>query len=250
MELQGIGALVTGAASGLGRASAQALAQAGATVVASDLAAALEAAELPPEIRRVAADVTDPGAVRAAAEAAAEVAPLRVAVSCAGVGLPGRLLPRGREPKLEAMHREVQVNLLGTMHLLLAAARVMSEQELAGEERGLIVMTASAAAFEGQIGQLGYSASKGGVAAMTLPAARELAAHQIRVVSIAPGIFETPMLGSLPEQARRSLAAQVPHPSRLGRPQEFGEAVLSVARMPLLNGTVLRLDGALRMGPG
>ncbi len=249
MRLEGVGALVTGAASGLGRASALALAEAGAEVVAADLPRALEKADLPATIGRVATDVTDFEAVKAAAATATERAPLRIAVSCAGVGLPGRMLPRGREANLEAMHREVQVNLLGTMHLLLAAGRTISEQEPVGEERGLIVTTASAAAFEGQIGQLGYSASKGGVAAITLPAARELAGHAIRVVSIAPGLFDTPMLGTLPDEVRQDLAASVPHPARLGRPEEFAEVVVDVAEAPLLNGVVIRLDGALRMAP-
>jgi len=219
-------------------------------VTAAYLRAALAAADLPRSVARVAADVTDFEALAAACEAAAAQAPLRVAVACAGVGLPRRMLPRERAPDLEAMHREVRVNLLGTMHLLLAAGRTISEQELVGEERGAIVTTASAAAFEGQIGQLGYSASKGGVAAITLPAARELAVHAIRVVSIAPGLFDTPMLASLPDEVRRSLAESVPHPSRLGQPEEYAAAVLGVVRTPMLNGAVIRLDGSLRMSAG
>ncbi|ADB50473.1 SDR family NAD(P)-dependent oxidoreductase [Conexibacter woesei] len=250
MEIKGIAALVTGGASGLGHATALALAEAGARVTVGDLPAALAAAEPPAEVERVATDVTDAAQVTAAVAAAAARGPLRVVVNCAGIGLPRRILPKGRAVDVEAMTREIAVNLLGTIHVVTAAAPAIAAQDVLGEERGVIVNTASAAAFDGQLGQLGYAASKGGVVAATLPAARELASHRIRVVTIAPGLFDTPLLGTLSDEVRAALAAQVPHPARLGRPPEFALTVLQAIGNPLLNGEVIRLDGALRMGPG
>ncbi len=248
MDLSNAAALVTGGASGLGRATADALAEAGAIVTVADLPGVLERVDLGAH-RAAAVDVTSVDEVFAAAAAAAAEAPLRVAVACAGIGRPGRLLPRKGAAALDVIRAEVEVNLIGTINLTAAAAAVMRDQEPDGEDRGVVVTTASAAAFDGQVGQVGYGASKGGVVAMTLPAARELAAYGIRVMSIAPGIFDTPMLGSLPDDVRASLGAQVPHPSRLGHPDEFAATVLQVVRNPMLNGTVIRLDGALRMAP-
>jgi NAD(P)-dependent dehydrogenase (short-subunit alcohol dehydrogenase family) len=252
MEIAGAVALVTGGASGLGLATARRLKDAGARVVVVDLASSdgeKVAAELGDAAVFAPADVTDEAAVTAALDTADELGTLRVVVNCAGIATPGRVLGRGGVLPLEAFERVVRVNLVGTFNVLrLAAARIAAADPV-GEERGVIVCTASVAAFEGQIGQAAYSASKAGIAGMTLPVARELASSLIRVVSIAPGIFATPMLAGLPQEAQDSLGKQVPHPSRLGRPEEFAALVEHIVTNPMLNGETIRLDGAIRMAP-
>jgi NAD(P)-dependent dehydrogenase (short-subunit alcohol dehydrogenase family) len=195
----------------------------------------------------VACDVTDAAAVEAAVAGAG---PLRIAVSCAGIGWAEKTAGRRGAHAVEPFHRVIAVNLLGTFHVLRAAAAAMVSGEREEEgERGVIVLTASIAAYEGQVGQLAYSASKGGVVGMTLPAARDLAGDGIRVCAIAPGLFDTPLLAGLPQEARDALGAQVPHPARLGRPDEYAALAAHVIENPMLNGEVVRLDGALRMPP-
>ena len=256
MDISGASALVTGGASGLGRATARRLHDAGASVILVDLPSSdglAYAAELGGNARFVPGDVTDPGQMAAAVEAAMSAGPLRVAVNCAGIATPGKVLGRNGVLPLEDFARVIQVNLVGTFNVIRLAAQAMAETEAVDEggtaERGVIINTASVAAFDGQIGQPAYSASKGGVAAMTLPLARELARHLIRVVTIAPGIFETPMMAGLPRDAQDSLAAQVPHPSRLGRPDEYAALAVHIIENQMLNGETIRLDGAIRMGP-
>jgi NAD(P)-dependent dehydrogenase (short-subunit alcohol dehydrogenase family) len=195
------------------------------------------------------ADVTDADELAAAVAAAAELGELRIAVACAGVATPGRVVRRGDALPLPDFARVVTINLIGTFNLVRLTAAAMLRHPVVDEERGVLVCTASAAAFDGQIGQAAYAASKAGVAGMTLPVARDLAEHQIRVVSVAPGIFATPMLAGLPEEAQRSLGAQVPHPSRLGRPEEYAALVEHIVSNPMLNGETIRLDGAIRMAP-
>ncbi len=253
MEINGSVAVVTGGASGLGLATARRLVKAGAKVVLVDLPSSKGdevAASLDGAAVFAAADVTDSAAVGSALDAAAELGDLRVLVNCAGIGTPGRLLSRdGSAYDLEPFVRVLQVNLIGTFNMIRLAAERMAKTEPVGEERGVIVNTASVAAYEGQIGQAAYSASKGGIVGMTLPIARDLAQRQIRVVTIAPGLFDTPLLAGLPEEARTSLGAQVPHPSRLGEPDEYGALVEHIVANPMLNGEVIRLDGAIRMAP-
>lgn len=246
MNLQGASALVTGGASGLGLATAAALDAAGAAVLIADLA---EPAERPGNAGYLSTDVTDPDQVAAAVGAARDRGPLRVAVNCAGIGTPGRVIGRNGPLPLEQFARVVQVNLIGTFNVLRLAAAAMAGNEPVEGERGVLVNTASIAAFDGQVGQAAYAASKGGVVGLTLPVARDLAAAQIRVMTIAPGLFDTPMLAGLPEEARDSLGRQVPHPSRLGSPAEYAALVLHIVANPMLNGEVIRLDGALRMSP-
>ncbi len=219
MQLVGAAALVTGGASGLGRATATALAQAGAAVVIADLAAG-PGATVAEQIgaRFAVTDVTDEASVQAAVDLAGEAGPLRVAVNCAGIGTPGRVLGKNGPLPLDQFARVVTVNLVGTFNVLRLAAAAMAQTDPVEGERGVVVNTASAAAFDGQIGQVAYSASKGGVVGLTLPAARDLASSLVRVMTIAPGLFDTPMLAGLPEPARQSLGAQVPMPSRLGDP--------------------------------
>ncbi|MFP7832572.1 SDR family NAD(P)-dependent oxidoreductase [Marisediminicola sp. LYQ134] len=250
MDVAGSVALVTGGASGLGFATALALRDSGARVVIADLASS-NGADLAREhgLTWAPADVADEAAVRDAVAIAAALGDLRLVVNCAGIASPGRVVGRDGPHSLEAFERVVRVNLVGTFNVIRLAGAAMIEVAIAGEERGVIVSTASVAAFDGQIGQASYSASKAGVAAMTLPMAREFAAHRIRVMTIAPGLFETPMLAALPQNVRDSLAAQVPHPARLGDPAEFAALVLHIAANPLLNGETIRLDGAVRMGP-
>ena len=253
MHIEGTSALVTGGASGLGQATVAALVDAGARVVVADLPGskgrAVEAA-YGHRTRFVAVDVTVAQDVQAAVDLAVrEFGGLHIAVSCAGVATPGRVLGREGPLPLERFAAVVQVNLVGTFNVLRLAAAQMAQGELIGEERGVIVNTASIAAFEGQVGQAAYAASKAGVVGLTLPAARELAASAIRVATVAPGTFDTPMLAGLPEDVRRSLAAAVPHPQRLGRPGEFAALVRHIVENPLLNGEVIRLDGALRLPP-
>lgn len=245
-------AVVTGGASGLGRATVDALHAAGAGVVIADLPSsegATVADELGVRARFAACDVTREADVAGAVAMAAELGQLRVAVNCAGVGTPGRVLGREGPMPLEQFDTVVRVNLLGTFNVVRLAAEAIAGAEPIGEERGVIINTASAAAFEGQIGQVAYAASKGGVASMTLPVARDLASRQIRNVTIAPGLFATPMLAGLPEDVQQSLGEQTPHPSRLGAPGEYAALARHIVENPMLNGCTLRLDGALRMGP-
>ena len=252
MTPDGCVAIVTGGASGLGLATAVEFLDAGAQVVVVDLpsdSARATVDALGAAAHFHPADVTDADALADAVEEAAGLGPLRVAVSCAGIATPGRIVGRDGPLPLDAFDRVVRVNLVGTFNLLRLAAAAMSRTEPVEGERGVVVCTSSIAAFEGQVGQAAYAASKGGVASLTLPAARELAASLIRVVSIAPGLFETPMLAGLPEPARESLAGTVPHPSRLGLPQEYAALVRHIVDNPMLNGSVIRLDGALRMAP-
>jgi NAD(P)-dependent dehydrogenase (short-subunit alcohol dehydrogenase family) len=252
MEIKDAVALVTGGASGLGLAAARRLAAAGARVVVVDLPdgdGEKVAAELGERAAFAAADVTDEAAVTAALDTADRLGPVRVLVSCAGVGTAGKVLGREGVLPLSAFERVLRVNLIGTFNVLRLAAERIARTEPVGEERGVIVCTSSVAAFDGQIGQAAYSASKAGVAGMTLPIARELASSWIRVVSVAPGLFDTRMLAALPQEARDSLGRQVPHPSRLGRPEEFASLVEHIVANPMLNGETIRLDGAIRMAP-
>ncbi len=253
MDVSRTTALITGGASGLGLATAERLTGAGASLVIVDLptsAGAQVATRLGKGARFAAGDVTDPEAVTAALDTAAHLGkPLRVVVNCAGIGPASKVVGRNGPFPLDLFRRTIEVNLIGTFNVLrLAAERILAE-ELDGEERGVIVNTASVAAFEGQIGQAAYSASKGGIIGMTLPIARELAERQVRVMTIAPGLFETPLLAGLPDDAKESLGKQVPHPARLGRPTEFAALVEHIVANPMLNGETIRLDGAIRMAP-
>jgi NAD(P)-dependent dehydrogenase (short-subunit alcohol dehydrogenase family) len=248
MELNGIGALVAGGASGLGDATARALAARGARVTVADLneerGAAL-AAEIGGAFAP--ADVTDEAQVQAAVES---VEGLRLAVSCAGIGWAERTVKRDGPAALQPFETVVRVNLIGTFNVLRMSAAAMAAGEPDAEgERGAVVMTASIAAFDGQIGQTAYAASKGGVVGLTLPAARDLARLGIRVCTIAPGLFDTPLLAALPQEARDALGASIPFPPRLGRPEEYAKLACHIAENTMLNGEVLRLDGALRMAP-
>lgn len=252
MHLQGCVALVTGGASGLGRATAQRLLDRGARVVLLDVprsAGHATAAELGERCEFHGADVTDVEQVLAAVDHAAALGALRVVVNCAGVGDPTKVLGKSGPHPLEEFDRVLRINLTGTFNVIRLASAVMAGNIPVDGDRGVIVNTASVAAFDGQIGQAAYSASKGGVVGMTLPIARELAAYQIRVMTIAPGMFETPLLLGLPQPAQESLARQVPHPARLGKPSEFGDLVLHIVDNPMLNGETIRLDGAIRMAP-
>ena len=249
MQLDGAVALVSGGASGLGRATAEALRDRGAEVVILDLPQARERVEEAGGFLFAAADVRDAEAVSAAVELAASQGDLRVVVNCAGIGPPGRVLRKGKPMALEQFAAVIEINLIGTFNVIRLAAAKMAGLEPAGGGRGVIVNTASIAAFDGQIGQAAYSASKGGIVGMTLPIARDLAKVGIRVVTIAPGIFDTPLLGTLPQEARDSLGAAVPHPARLGEPAEYAALVVHVAENEMLNGEVIRIDGALRMAP-
>jgi NAD(P)-dependent dehydrogenase (short-subunit alcohol dehydrogenase family) len=252
MLIEGQAAIVSGGASGLGRATAKALAQAGVKVAILDLneAAAQRAAGETGGLA-IGADVTDAASVETAFAAARERhGPARIVVNCAGVATAGRIVGREGPLPLDAFRRVIEVNLVGSFNVMRLAAAEMSVLEPLEEgERGIIVSTASVAAYEGQIGQAAYSASKGGTVALTLPAARELARYGIRVVAIAPGVFATPMVDGLPPEVQQSLAASVPFPSRLGRPEEYAALVLHLCSNPMINGEVIRLDGALRMAP-
>ncbi|MDP9117471.1 MAG: 3-hydroxyacyl-CoA dehydrogenase [Actinomycetota bacterium] len=252
MQIEGSAAVITGGASGLGLATARRLIAAGAQVTLLDLPTAAgsdAAAELGGNAQFAPGDVTSEADVTKALDLAAQRGPLRIVVSCAGIGTPGRVIGRNGVLPLDQFSRVVTVNLIGTFNVLrLAAERIAATEPIAGE-RGVIVNTASVAAFDGQIGQAAYSASKGGVAAMTLPVARDLAGKLIRVMTIAPGLFQTPMLAGLPQEAQDSLGAQVPHPSRLGDPDEYAALVEHIVANPMLNGEVIRLDGGIRMAP-
>ncbi|KAB7741436.1 SDR family NAD(P)-dependent oxidoreductase [Nostocoides sp. F2B08] len=245
-------ALVTGGASGLGGATTERLAADGAAVVVVDLpgsAGEETATRLGERARFCAADVRDPDQVQPAVDAALELGELRIAVNCAGVATPGRVVGRKGPLDLEAFRTVVDINLVGTFNVLRLAAAAMLDNEPVDGDRGVVVNTASIAAFDGQIGQAAYAASKGGVVGLTLSAARDLADKLIRVVTVAPGTFETPMLAGLPDEARQVLERQVPHPARLGRPVEYASLVRHIVDNPMLNGEVIRLDGALRMPP-
>ena len=252
MDPQGHAALVTGASSGLGAASALALARTGAKVALLDINVDA-ATKIAAEIGGIAVhcDVADADSATAAVATAREKhGPARILVNCAGIGPAKRIVGRDGPMPLPDFERVIAINLIGTFNMLrLAAADMTALPPLADEERGVIVSTASVAAFEGQIGQAAYAASKGGVAALTVPAARELAQFGIRVNAIAPGIFATPMLSALPDEVQASLAASVPFPKLLGRPEQFADLVLHCVRNIYLNGEVIRLDGALRMAP-
>jgi NAD(P)-dependent dehydrogenase (short-subunit alcohol dehydrogenase family) len=250
MNIEGSSAVVTGGASGLGLATAKRLAAAGAQVVIVDLPSSPGAEQAEAIAGSFApADVTVERDVSAALDTAAARGPLRVVVNCAGIGTPGRVVGKNGVMPLEQFAKVVSVNLIGTFNVIrLAAERIMATEPVDGE-RGVIVNTASVAAFEGQIGQAAYSASKGGVVGMTLPIARDLADKLIRVVTIAPGLFLTPMLMGLPQEAQESLGHQVPHPSRLGDPSEYAALVEHIVQNPMINGEVIRLDGAIRMAP-
>jgi NAD(P)-dependent dehydrogenase (short-subunit alcohol dehydrogenase family) len=244
--------LVTGGASGLGLATVRALTAGGVRAVIVDLPSspgADVAAELGDGVRFVAADVRDEDQVQAAVDAATGMGVLRVAVNCAGVATPGRVIGKRGLLPLEAFRTVVEINLVGTFNVLRLAAQAMLANEPADGDRGLVVMTASVAAYDGQIGQAAYASSKGGVVALTLTAARDLAQQAIRVMTIAPGVMETPMMAGLPGETKSILEAQVPHPPRLGRPEEYAQLVEAIVANPLLNGEVIRLDGALRLPP-
>ncbi|MFD3374038.1 MULTISPECIES: SDR family NAD(P)-dependent oxidoreductase [unclassified Streptomyces] len=252
MQYRDAVAVVSGGASGLGRAVAERLHFEGATVVVLDLptGAGREFTDhLGKRAHFVAADVTDASEVRAAFTTAAELGTLRVAVNCAGVATPGRIIGRQGVLPLDQFRRVVDINLVGTFNVLSNAAEVMAGNDPADGDRGVIVCTASVAAYDGQIGQAAYAAGKGGVVSLTLSAARDLADKGIRVVTVAPGLFDTPLMAGLPEKARAALEGSVPHPSRLGAPDEFAALVEHVIDNPMLNGCVIRLDGALRMAP-
>jgi len=254
MRIEGTSALVAGGASGLGEATSRMLVEAGATVTIADLNAEKGAAlaeELGDTATFLEADVTDAEALSEAVEhAAAGEGGLRVSVCCAGIGWAERVAHKGGPHNLELFTKVIEVNLIGTFNVLRLSAASISENEPAEEgERGVCVNTASIAAFDGQIGQIAYSASKGGIVGMTLPAARDMASRGIRVVTIAPGLFDTPLLAALPDEARQALGAGIPYPSRLGRPEEYARMVAEVVGNPMLNGETIRLDGALRMPP-
>ncbi|MET0701614.1 MAG: 3-hydroxyacyl-CoA dehydrogenase [Mycobacterium sp.] len=249
MEIKDSVAIVTGGASGLGLATTKRLLDKGASVVVIDLKGEDVVAELGPRARFAKANVTDPESVSAALDLAEEMGPLRINVNCAGIGNAIKTLGKTGAFPLDAFNAVVQVNLIGTFNVLRLSAERIAKTEPIGEERGVIINTASVAAYDGQIGQAAYSASKGGVVGMTLPIARDLSRELIRVMTIAPGLFKTPLLGSLPEEAQASLGKQVPHPARLGDPDEYGALAAHIVENPMLNGEVIRLDGAIRMAP-
>jgi NAD(P)-dependent dehydrogenase (short-subunit alcohol dehydrogenase family) len=252
VDIAGNVAVVTGGASGLGLATARTLAAAGAGMAIVDLPSSdgeQVAKQLGDRMVFSPADVTDEAQVGAALDAAERLGPLRVAVNCAGIGNAIKVVGRHGPFPLSEFTKVVTVNLIGTFNVIRLAAERIARQEPLGEERGVIVNTASIAAYDGQIGQAAYSASKGGVVGMTLPIARELAPGKIRVMTIAPGLFDTPLLASLPEEARVALGAQVPHPARLGDPAEYAALVAHIIANPMLNGDTIRLDGAIRMPP-
>jgi NAD(P)-dependent dehydrogenase (short-subunit alcohol dehydrogenase family) len=254
MDTAGISAVVTGGASGLGRATAERLVQGGAArVVIADLASSngkQVAESLRDKAVFVAADVRSPDEVAQAITVAAEAGPLRVVVHCAGRGGPVRVVNKDGTPgSLETYTDIISLNLVGSFNVLRLAAAEMARNEPLDGDRGVVIMTASIAAYEGQIGQVPYASSKAGIVGMTIVAARDLATKQIRVCTIAPGTFDTPLLAKLPEDMRASLGASIPHPSRLGQPDEFARLALAIVDNGMLNGETIRLDGALRMPP-
>jgi 3-hydroxyacyl-CoA dehydrogenase/3-hydroxy-2-methylbutyryl-CoA dehydrogenase len=253
MRIEGASALVAGGASGLGAATARRLHGAGARVTIADLNAekgeAL-AGELGERAAFAACDVTDPDQVQAAVSAARDDSELRISVCCAGVGWAEKVAGKRGPHQFEPFGITVTVNLIGTFNVLrLAATAMLANEPDDGGECGVIINTASIAAYDGQIGQIAYAASKGGVVGLTLPAARDLASARVRVCTIAPGLFDTPLLAALPEEARAALGAQVPHPNRLGTPEEYAALAAHIVENPMLNGEVIRLDGGLRMPP-
>jgi NAD(P)-dependent dehydrogenase (short-subunit alcohol dehydrogenase family) len=254
MNISGSAAIVTGGASGLGAATAKALVERGAIVTLIDLnmeAGEAKMAELGKGTRFVQADVTDPDAVAEAISLAGGDAPLRIAVNCAGIAIGARTIDReGKAASLDAFATVIRVNLIGTYNVASQAAAAMVRNDtLEHDERGAIVNTASVAAYEGQIGQTAYSASKGGVVGMTLPMARDLSAVGIRVNCIAPGIIDTPLLAGLDDEMRRALASNVPFPKRLGTPEDFASLAVELISNGYMNGETVRMDGALRMAP-
>lgn len=249
MEIKDAVAVVTGGASGLGLATTKRLLDAGASVVVIDLRGEEVVAGLGQRARFVSTDVTDEAGVAAALDVAESMGPVRINVNCAGTGNAIKTLSKNGAFPLDGFRKVVEVNLVGTFNVLRLAAERIAKTEPIGDERGVIVNTASVAAFDGQIGQAAYSASKGGVVGMTLPIARDLSRELIRVVTIAPGLFKTPLLGTLPEEAQASLGAQVPHPARLGDPDEFAALAAHIVENPMLNGETIRIDGAIRMAP-
>lgn len=252
MDLKGVGAIVTGGASGLGAATARELVKAGAKIAIFDMNAEV-GEQTAKEIGGVfvKCDVADgPGGEAAVKEAIAKVGPVRVLVNCAGVGTPMKAVGKDGPVALEKFIKVVQINLVGTFNMIRLVAHHMQQQpEMADKERGCIINTASVAAFDGQIGQPAYGASKAGVHGMTLPLAREFAQFGIRVCTIAPGLFGTPMMFALPPEAQESLGKSVPYPSRLGRPEEYASLARHICENTMLNGETIRLDGALRMAP-
>jgi NAD(P)-dependent dehydrogenase (short-subunit alcohol dehydrogenase family) len=252
MKVEGVAAIVTGGASGLGAATGRALAAAGAKVALLDLNEGA-AAEVAAEIGglSIACDVADAASAEAAVARAAEAhGPARILVNCAGIAPASRIVGRNGPHALDLYAKVIGVNLIGSFNMMrLVAAGAMTLDPLEGGERGVVISTASVAAYEGQIGQAAYASSKAGVVGLTLPAAREFASSGIRVCAIAPGIFETPMLRGLPQEVQDSLGASVPFPSRLGRPEEYAMLAMAIIANPMLNGEVIRLDGAIRMQP-
>jgi NAD(P)-dependent dehydrogenase (short-subunit alcohol dehydrogenase family) len=250
MLISDTSAIVTGGASGLGGATAAALAAGGARVFAVDLPAAIDKAPKVDGVTYVAADVTEPEQVQAAVDAAAGDGPLRTVVNCAGIGPSARILSRKGAHDLALFRKVVEINLIGTFNVVTLAAEAVAKTDVdANGQRGVVINTASIAAFDGQIGQAAYAASKGGVVGLNLPAARDLASSGIRVVTIAPGIIDTPMLATVSEEFRQALAEGIPFPKRLGLPEEYASLAMSIIAQDYLNGEVIRLDGALRMGP-
>jgi NAD(P)-dependent dehydrogenase (short-subunit alcohol dehydrogenase family) len=250
MLISDTSAIVTGGASGLGGATARALADQGARVFAVDLPVAIDKAPEVAGVTYVGADVTEPDQVQAAVDAAAAHGPLRTVVNCAGIGPSARILSKKGPHDLALFRRVVEINLIGTFNVVTLAAQEIAKTDADEHgQRGVIINTASIAAFDGQIGQVAYAASKGGVVGMNLPAARDLATSGIRVCTIAPGIIDTPMLATVSDEFRESLAAGIPFPKRLGNPEEYASLALSIIAQDYLNGEVIRLDGALRMAP-
>lgn len=251
MQLENTAAIVTGGASGLGAATAAALAEQGAKVFAFDLASSIENAPAVDGVEYVEVDVTDEEQVRAGvARAAGSSAPLRTVVNCAGIGPSMRVLGKKGVHDLAFYAKVVQINLVGSFNVMaLASEAIAATDPLEDNQRGVIINTASIAAYDGQVGQAAYASSKGGIVGLTLPAARDLAQYGIRVLTIAPGIVETPMLATVSEEFRAGLAAGVPFPARLGRPEEYARLALALVDHDYLNGEVIRMDGALRMAP-
>jgi NAD(P)-dependent dehydrogenase (short-subunit alcohol dehydrogenase family) len=249
VEIKDAVAVVTGGASGLGLATTRRLLDAGAQVVVLDLKGKHAVDELGDRAVFAETNVTDEAAVTAALDAAEKLGPLRIVINCAGTGNAIKTLGKDGPFPLDAFRKVVEINLIGTFNVIRLGAERIAKTEPIGGERGVIVNTASVAAFDGQVGQAAYSASKGGVVGMTLPIARDLSRDLIRVVTIAPGLFDTPLLAGLPDPAKESLGKQIPHPSRLGKPDEYGALAVHIVENPMLNGEVIRLDGAIRMAP-
>ncbi len=252
MQVQGQAAIVTGGASGLGASTVKALADQGMKVYAFDLAEGIDKADSIDNVEYLEVNVTDQDSIRVAMTKVSEGAePLRVVINCAGIGTPGRILSRSGTHDLDQFANVINVNLVGTFNVLTLGAEVIAKQEPVDEDgqRGIVINTASVAAFEGQIGQAAYAASKGGVHSLTISAARDLASHGIRVNTVAPGIVETPMMAGITPEFREALEASVPFPARLGRPDEYARLVLDLIGHDYINGHTVRMDGALRMGP-